>query len=291
MCHRMVSSVAIIWIAATSLCLSSLAQEEELPECRDGDVFCYTQTGHKLFGDGQHAEAVEWFKKAGDNPPAIDALGFSYETGQGNPKDLPKAFQLYIEAAEKGYDQAQFHAGNCYARGVGVGVNDKVAMEWFRKAADQGTCTIFPPSSHLRSAIIRVCFSGHPSAAYNAGLRLYDGRGVQMDKMAAVEMFKKAAEAGHTGGMVTSLNCKGLIFDCVLGAAVQCGSLLPQHPRACAERHQSCRVVPEVCPWSNKRSRHGSGFIVVQGCTEGPCRVGHEHRYVLHVWKRPALCP
>jgi len=179
MCHRMVSSVAIIWIAATSLCLSSLAQEEELPECRDGDVFCYTQTGHKLFGDGQHAEAVEWFKKAGDNPPAIDALGFSYETGQGNPKDLPKAFQLYIEAAEKGYDQAQFHAGNCYARGVGVGVNDKVAMEWFRKAADQG----------------------HPSAAYNAGLRLYDGRGVQMDKMAAVEMFKKAAEAGHTGGM------------------------------------------------------------------------------------------
>jgi len=159
------------------LCLADSNEEmEEMPECRDGDVRCYTQTGHRLFTEGQHAEAVTWFTKGGDLPNALDGLGFAYETGQGTPKDINKAVQLYTKAASADYDQAMFHLANCYSKGIGVQRDRKIAAQWFRKAADQG----------------------HASAAYNLGLQLYHGDGVEENKADAFAMFKKAADVGHT---------------------------------------------------------------------------------------------
>merc|ERR1711988_2045408 len=156
-----------------------LGEEDEMPECPDGDLPCYTQTGHRLFDEKDYAGAVNWFELAGDHPPALDALGFAYETGQGKPKDPAQAFALYVVSANGGWSQAQFHLGNCYSRGVGTEKDEEAAASWFRKAADQG----------------------HASAAYNMGLRLYSGKGVAEDKAGAVEMFREAAEAGHTGAM------------------------------------------------------------------------------------------
>lgn len=156
---------------------SVFAEQEEMQECRDGDVPCYVQTGHRLFDEKSYDEAISWFEKAGDSPHALDAIAFAYETGQGKVKDVAKAFSLYSEAAGMGYELAEFHLGNCYARGVGIGIDEAQASAYFKKAADKG----------------------HASAAYNYALRLYDGTGVTEDKMAAVKMFDKAAEAGHLG--------------------------------------------------------------------------------------------
>merc|ERR1711959_74115 len=71
----------------------------ELPECRDGDVKCYTVHGHVLYDDRKYQEGCEWFEKAGNYSPALDALAFACETGQGKPKDPSKAFKLYRDAA------------------------------------------------------------------------------------------------------------------------------------------------------------------------------------------------
>jgi TPR repeat protein len=78
--------------------------------------------------------------KAGNNANALDGLGFAYETGQGKMKDPAKAFSLYQQAAsvEGGYDLAEFHLGNCYARGVGIAEDQVKAGEWFKKAAEKG---------------------------------------------------------------------------------------------------------------------------------------------------------
>ena len=43
-----------------------------------------------------------------------------------------------IAAAEKGDAKAQFHLGECYYKGDGVGQDYKQAVYWWRKAADQG---------------------------------------------------------------------------------------------------------------------------------------------------------
>ena len=42
---------------------SVFAEQEEMPECRDGDVPCYVQTGHRLFDEKSYDEAVNWFEK------------------------------------------------------------------------------------------------------------------------------------------------------------------------------------------------------------------------------------
>jgi len=108
---------ALALAALLALAHRSAAEEQELSECPGGDIPCLLQTAHRLFDDGEHREAVEYYEKAGNNANALDGLGFAYETGQGKPKDPAKAFSLYTEAASVkcGYDLAEFHLGNCYA--------------------------------------------------------------------------------------------------------------------------------------------------------------------------------
>lgn len=88
-------------------CSIAACQEEDLPECRDGDLPCYTQTGHREFSEGNYPEAMRWYEMAVDHHAAVDALGFAYETGQGKPKDPAEAAAKYRSAAEAGYDMGQ----------------------------------------------------------------------------------------------------------------------------------------------------------------------------------------
>jgi TPR repeat protein len=41
-------------------------------------------------------------------------------------------------AAQQGYSYAQYHLGNCFYKGQGVDKNEKTAVWWFGKAAEQG---------------------------------------------------------------------------------------------------------------------------------------------------------
>ena len=64
-----------------------------------------------------------------------------------------------------------------YQLGIDAGFkkDDKQAVEWWRKAADQG----------------------HAAAQYKLGVAYYFGRGVEKDDKQAVEWFRKAADQGH----------------------------------------------------------------------------------------------
>lgn len=96
---------------------------------------------------------------AGNNPSAIDALGFAYETGQGKPKDLAKAVAHYTDAAEAGLDMGLFHLGNCYAKGIGVVEDQAKASKYFQQAAEKGVegrmqGRGMPPQSQCRYAAV-----------------------------------------------------------------------------------------------------------------------------------------
>ena len=62
-----------------------------------------------------------------------------------------------------------------YQEGRGVTQNDKLALEWFRKAADQG----------------------HVRAQTNLGVIYATGRGVARDDVEAAKWYAKAAEQGY----------------------------------------------------------------------------------------------
>lgn len=65
-------------------------------------------------------------------------LAKKYEHGEGIPKDLHKAHELYCQAAQAGYADAQYLMGWMYANGRGVARNDAIAGALFKVAAEQG---------------------------------------------------------------------------------------------------------------------------------------------------------
>src|SRR6202035_3547144 len=88
-----------------------------------------------------YLDAQSWYLKAAqqDWPDAQYRLGVMYEKGIGTGKDVAKAVQLYRSAAEHGYAEAQNLMGILYSTGSnGVTEDDKQALDWFQKAADQG---------------------------------------------------------------------------------------------------------------------------------------------------------
>ena len=51
--------------------------------------------------------------------------------------DVPD-FKETLQIAKQGNAQAQFNLGKMYAKGQGVRQDDAQAVQWFRKAAEQG---------------------------------------------------------------------------------------------------------------------------------------------------------
>jgi len=73
----------------------------------------------------------------------------------------------------------QYGLGEKYRKGSGVTPDDAQAVEWYRKAADQG----------------------HGYAQYRLGEMYRDGRGIPQDKAQAAVWFRKAAEQRIPGAM------------------------------------------------------------------------------------------
>ena len=59
-------------------------------------------------------------------------------SGMGVETDSAKAVEWYRKAAEQGLGSAQYHLGRCYEGGHGVTKDLTKAAEWYQKAADKG---------------------------------------------------------------------------------------------------------------------------------------------------------
>ena len=101
--------------------------------------------------------------------------GWAYQNGQGVPKDLGKAAELYQKAADKGYDLAQNNLGWLYENGEGVPKDLGKAVELYQKAADKG----------------------NTFAQNNLGWLYENGQGVPKDLGKAVELYQRAANQGY----------------------------------------------------------------------------------------------
>jgi tetratricopeptide (TPR) repeat protein len=86
-----------------------------------------------------------------------------------------ESVEWYQKAADQGTADAQFNLGLMYAQGHGVLKNDSKAVEWWQKAADQGDA----------------------NAQCGLGVMYAEGHGVPKDHGKAVEWFQKAADHGN----------------------------------------------------------------------------------------------
>lgn len=84
------------------------------------------------------ASAAESASATTADPRVLVEEAVSYENGEGVPKDLARAADLYCRASRLGYADAQFGLGWMYANGRGVERNDAAASALFALAAKQG---------------------------------------------------------------------------------------------------------------------------------------------------------
>jgi TPR repeat protein len=94
--------------------------------------------------------------------------------------DFAAALREWQPLAAAGNAEAQFQLGRLYAHGEGVARDERLAGEWYRKAAEQG----------------------HARAQNNLGVLHQEGRGVERDEREAARWYRLAAEQGRTTAQV-----------------------------------------------------------------------------------------
>jgi len=121
-----------------------------------------------------------------------------------------KALPLYLQLAEQGNADAQFHVGLIYAKGQGIPKDEKQAVDWFRKAAEQGhreaqtklgyMYATGKGVAHSYISAIYWCYKaakqGDVTAQYNLGLMYEQGQGVAQDNSLAISWYSMAAAQG-----------------------------------------------------------------------------------------------
>ena len=107
-----------------------------------------------------------------DCPFLTYRLSCHFYAGLGVKQDFEKAVEWIRKAAEQGLDRGEYNLGFCYYYGKGVKKDYKEAVKWFRKAADK------------ENAYAQV----------SLGECYYLGNGVKKDYTEAVKWFRKAAD-------------------------------------------------------------------------------------------------
>lgn len=136
---RSLHSKFLAVIAAAALVLSAAGTPQAEGPRAGSEAEAAYNLGMKYRRAGQHADAVQWFRKAAvlGYAAAQNLLGEAYESGAGIKKNDKEAFGWYARAAAQGVAEAQYHLGRMYAKGRGVKRDDKLAAKWYRLAADR----------------------------------------------------------------------------------------------------------------------------------------------------------
>ncbi|MFJ1330734.1 hypothetical protein [Capnocytophaga canimorsus] len=125
-----------------------------------------------------------------------------------------KAFELFLESANKGYSGAQYDLGLAYYGGIGISQDYNEAVKWFRKSAEQGDASGqnslglmyesgFGVPQDYNEAVKwyrKSAEQGNASGQNNLGLMYRNGLGVSKDYNEAVKWYRKSAEQGYALG-------------------------------------------------------------------------------------------
>lgn len=183
----MLNGVRIIFIAM-GLLVSCMSYAQERDELYQQDA----EKIRKLLPDEKAREIFPNVLERARNgeAKAQEMLGSMYTFGVGTEQDDKKALYWMRKSADQGRAQAQHNLGVMYERGRCASRNDRQAAFWYGKAAEQGLAT----------------------AQFNLGNLYAAGRGVTQDKEQAAYWYKKAADQGHVQAEAQLKHLKGYSF-------------------------------------------------------------------------------
>lgn len=160
---------------------------------------------NKEYPQFEYERAINWYLVAaeGNNAEAQVALAQMYENGQGVNKDVMEAEMWYRKAAQNGSEQAKAWVTQLEERlraeeerKARLAANVEKALEAWVEALDSGS-----DSKHRLA--VKLANEADPE---NSGIlamlayEYYNGKGVKKDVKRAVDLAKKAADAGEPVG-------------------------------------------------------------------------------------------
>lgn len=165
--------------------------------------------GYEYWYSGDYKNALKWYNKAVEagNADAMLSIGQMYQNGEGVKRDDRQALTWFTMAANKGNIPALRKIAFLYYNGGNnVPINYPLALEWFKKSADQG----------------------NNSARYALGLFYEHGIGTPINYPEAMEWYKKAAQKGSTEAM----NSIALLYENGKGVPVNYQLAIDWYKRA-----------------------------------------------------------
>ena len=178
------------------------------PESRDSSNIQFS-VGAAYYNKGDYVNAENWWKlSAAQNDP--DALWWMYVLNENIKKDSVAAFEYLKKAVEEKIPIAINDMGGHYLKGNIVEKNIEKAKELFLEAADSGEAIAYTNlgviyywkeygmKNHKLAAEYwkRGADLGDPDCQYSYGAILKKGHGVKKDKQAAIHWLKLAAQNG-----------------------------------------------------------------------------------------------
>ena len=155
------------------------AMVRHLSQAKGIDVCIQKEASFLYPGIDDFAENLLKMATAGNSNAQFE-LGRCFYDGIHVKQSYSTAVQWYRKAAEQGMDVAQHNLALCYESGIGVEANPMEAVKWYTKAAMQN----------------------HSTAQNHLGLCYETGNGTEIDHEKAVYWFKQAAESGHAGAQL-----------------------------------------------------------------------------------------
>ena len=144
-----------------------------------------------------------------------------YYGGNGKQTDYSEAVEWFRKAAEQGHAGAQNNLGVCYENGRGVLKDYSEAVKWYRKAAEQG----------------------HAGAQYNLGVCYYFGQGVPKDYSEAVKWYRKAAEQGYAAAQ----DNLGFCYNFGQGVPKDYSEAVKWYRKAAEQGHAGAQYILGLC--------------------------------------------
>jgi uncharacterized protein len=176
------------------------------------------------------AGSCDYSERAGQFSSALHNLATCYFLGNGRPKDMAKARELYRQAAELGFPKSKCAFGNMLVHGNGGPADIKRGVELCRQAADTGLPDAqtdyagyllsgkFAPKDAAKARIylLPAAEKGHANAAFLLAQTYWYGDGIEKDVPQAAIWWITAHENGRKDAAFWS---GGAAFSLVVDAA------------------------------------------------------------------------
>lgn len=184
-------------------------------------ALAYLSAAERLFADGQFKQSESNFTSAEDAFRRAEKIAKAAKKSADRANATSKFIAAYNE---KRYDDAaqlrhdidlnnvtvQFDLGWMYANGSGLSKDDKEAVKWYRKAAEQGNAAaqsnlglmyangrgVLKDDSEAYRWYLKAASQGNPYGQCNLGEAYEEGKGVAKDEDEALKWYDKAIESG-----------------------------------------------------------------------------------------------